>query len=155
MSSLQSLDLIYPKFPCKLQQNAGKLCIWDAFSKTWRVLSPEEWVRQHALHYLVHALHYPGPNLRLELPLNIQGMPRRVDTVVFDLQGKPWMILEFKAPFEALNSKHWAQISQYQGQLKAPYLVLSNGLMQEILHFPTEDKESQALHSLPNYPDLA
>lgn len=131
--------IIFPIPEFKVKNENGMTVIWDEFSKIFRKLSPEEWVRQIILSYLVKDLAYSKNLIQIEREIKIQKQKRRTDICIFDKQGKPYVIIECKSPEVKLETKTWNQISQYQEFHQAKFLVISNGLAVEI--FDIEHKK--------------
>ena len=139
--------LPYPSYPFKIKAINGKDQIFDPFRKIWVVLTPEEWVRQNLLQYLVQTLHYPSSLIAVEKEIKLGELSKRFDIVVFKNE-EAWMIIECKEAKVALNEKTMEQILQYQQVLTAQYLFMSNG------HETMGAKiESGKLHALQNFPE--
>ena len=139
--------LPYPSYPFKIKAINGKDQIFDPFRKSWVVLTPEEWVRQNVLQYLVQTLQYPSSLIAVEKEIKLGELSKRFDIVVYKNE-KPWMIIECKEAKVALNEKTMEQILQYQQVLTAQYLFISNG------HETMGAKiESGKLHALQNFPE--
>lgn len=120
--------LSLPAFPHTLQQRQGKAYILDRTRGKYVRLTPEEWVRQHLLYYLIHQLGYPKGLLRLELPLRYARLAKRVDIACFAVgQSNPLMLVECKAASQPLRQPALDQLALYNAVAKAPYLLLSNG----------------------------
>ena len=117
-----------PPFPHQLQQQAGKTTIFDAIRKKYVVLTPEEWVRQHFIHYLISHLRYPRPLIKVEAGLHYNKMLRRSDVVVYRRDGVPFMIVECKAPAVPLSPAVFEQVAVYNQPLQAEYITVTNGL---------------------------
>ena len=116
-----------PQFDYKLKRADGKVWIFDSIRKKFIVLTPEEWVRQHFVNYLIAHCGYPRTLVRIEGGLHYNQMQRRSDIVVFDRQGSPWMVVECKAPTEKISATTLGQASAYNSTLKATYLAVTNG----------------------------
>ncbi|NBT08389.1 MAG: type I restriction enzyme HsdR N-terminal domain-containing protein [Chitinophagia bacterium] len=140
--------LPYPSYPFKIKALKGKDQIFDPFRKSWVVLTPEEWVRQNLLQYLVQILHYPSSLIAVEKEIKLGELSKRFDIVVYKNE-LPWMIIECKEAKVALNEKTMEQILQYQQVLKAQYLFISNG--HETLGAKIESGKLQALQNFPDY----
>jgi hypothetical protein len=139
--------LQYPSYPFKIKAQHGKDQLFDPFRKSWVVLTPEEWVRQNLLQYLVQNLHYPARLIAVEKKIKLGELSKRFDIVVYKNE-LPWMIIECKEAKVALNEKTMEQILQYQQSLMAQYLFMSNG------HETLGAKiESGKLHALQNFPE--
>jgi len=139
--------LIYPTYPFKLQQVQGKDQIFDPFRKAWVILTPEEWVRQNILQYLVQTCNYPSSLIAVEKTIQLGELDKRFDIVVYK-NDKPWMIIECKEARVEIGDKTLQQILQYQQVLKAEYLIITNG------HQTLGAKiDSGKLHPLQNFPE--
>jgi Type I restriction enzyme R protein N terminus (HSDR_N) len=101
--------------------------IFDSFRKKWVVLTPEEWVRQSLLGYLVQQKQYPSALIAVERGLKVGELSRRFDAVIFNRKGKPYILVECKAPGEKIEDAAVSQLLAYQSVLGATYLMLSNG----------------------------
>ena len=119
----------FGKYDFKVKEQDKKKFIFDIARKKWVFLSPEEWVRQHILHYLVHDKKYPTSLIAVERGIELNGTQKRFDLVVFSNSGKPKMIIECKAPEEPLNEKVFEQIARYNLSLKVDYLWVTNGTL--------------------------
>jgi hypothetical protein len=140
--------LQYPSYPFKIKAINGKDQIFDPFRKTWVLLTPEEWVRQNLLQYLVQNLQYPSSLIAVEKEIKLGELSKRFDIVVYKNE-LPWMIIECKEAKVALNEKTMEQILQYQQVLTAQYLFISNG--HETMGAKIESGKLQALQNFPEY----
>jgi len=140
--------LQYPSYPFKIKALHGKDQIFDPFRKAWVLLTPEEWVRQNLLQYLVQTLHYPSSLIAVEKEIKLGELSKRFDIVVYKNE-EAWMIIECKEAKVALNEKTMLQILQYQQVLMAQYLFMSNG--HETLGAKIESGKLQALQNFPEY----
>lgn len=122
------VSLNLPSFEYQLKKEGDKVWIFDVIRKKYLVLTPEEWVRQHFVHYLIVEMKYPKALIKLEGGLTYNTLAKRSDIVVFDRKGKPWMVVECKAPEQTMNEATLRQASMYNKKLLAPYLTISNGL---------------------------
>ena len=140
--------LPYPSYPFKIKAINGKDQIFDPFRKIWVVLTPEEWVRQNLLQYLVQTLKYPSSLIAVEKEIKLGELSKRFDIVVYKNE-LPWMIIECKEAKVSLNEKTMGQILQYQQVLTAQYLFMSNG--HETMGAKIESGKLQALQNFPEY----
>jgi hypothetical protein len=101
--------------------------IYDILRKKKVLLTPEEWVRQHIIHHLIHDKKYSPNLMAVERGIDVNGMKKRFDVVVFSSSGKPKMIIECKAPEEVINQAVFMQAASYNLRLNADYFWLSNG----------------------------
>jgi hypothetical protein len=145
------MQLNLPAYPVKVRESrTGEKEIWDAFRRKYVRLTPEEWVRQHFLHFLCHDKFYPASLVAVEKSLTIQGKQRRFDAVVFK-GGTPAVLMEFKAPEVKLTQAVFDQVALYNFALHADYLIISNGLS----HYGCKmDYSRHRWHILEEIPDF-
>ena len=146
MITSPEINLVFPAYSHKVKKKDGKLYIFEEITKKYRVLTPEEWVRQHCLHYLVNNLKYPSALFQIEGGMKVGKLNRRTDIRIYTSTGEVFMLIECKAPNVDLNLETLQQISQYQKTQKAEYLVITNGLQNIILHHSTK-----TLNEFPPY----
>ncbi len=123
------IKLNLPAFDYKLKKVDGKVWIFDGIRKKYVVLTPEEWVRQHVVQYMLNQLKYPKSLIKVEASLTYNSLDKRADVVVFDREGKPWMIVECKAPDLKLTQVVAMQVATYNTSLQAPFVVITNGML--------------------------
>ena len=141
-----------PVFDYKLQKAEGKVWIFDGIRKKYVVLTPEEWVRQHFVHYLISAKKYPRSLIRVEGGLVYNDLQRRSDLVVYDRQGNPWMIVECKAPTMPVSASTLSQASAYNTTLRAKYLCVTNGLVHFCAEIDWDERKTALLDDTPTFP---
>ncbi len=117
----------YPPYQPKIRQESGKEQIFDEIRKRWVALTPEEWVRQNFLQYLLQVRKYPASLIAVEKEIMLHDLRKRFDVVVHDRQAKPWMIIECKEMGVKLDQKVLDQVLRYNITLQVPYLVITNG----------------------------
>ena len=144
------IQLNLPAFEHKIKKEQEKLYIYDSIRRKYLLLTPEEWVRQHFLHYLISELHYPKGLITTESGLKYHHLQRRTDIVVFDRQAKPYMIVECKAPSVKINQQVFNQIATYNKVLQANLLVISNGLQHFCCRLKTENQKWEFLPQIPS-----
>lgn len=125
------MDLTLPGFDYKVRRQKGVVSIYDIIRKKYVVLTPEEWVRQHMVHYLIGSRSYPAALIAVEKEIDLYGLRRRFDIVCFDRQSAPYLIIECKAPTVPLSQAVFDQVFRYNLTIGAPYVAISNG----IVHF--------------------
>ena len=128
MLASSELPIVFPEFEYKITQKDGKLFIFDAIAKKFRALTPEEWVRQHFVHFLIDQKKYPETLIAIEKQLTINNLKKRSDILVFNTDGKPEIIVECKAPRVKISQSAFDQIARYNLALKASCLMVTNGL---------------------------
>ena len=116
--------------PCDfiLKREGDKVYILDILRKKYLLLTPEEWVRQHFVHYLINDLDYPKSLIKIEGGLKFNALSKRSDIVVFSREGSPWMLIECKAPDVKLRQATIEQAATYNHTLRAKFLVITNGM---------------------------
>ena len=142
------INLNLPSYNYKIKKEDDKIWIFDALRKKYIVLTPEEWVRQHVIHYLIHHKNTPIERINSEHLLKINGQNRRCDVVVIDAFGNPRLIVECKASEINLDEKVFLQTSNYIQKSKAAYFWMTNGLN----HVIVECKNPEVY--LENLPEL-
>jgi hypothetical protein len=121
------VPIVYPEFEFKIELRAGKEQIFDPLRKAWLVLTPEEWVRQNFIQYLLQTMQYPAAVVAVEKNMVINELRRRFDLLVFNNQQQPWMIVECKAPTVSLTEKVLEQALRYNQHLQAAFITITNG----------------------------
>jgi len=117
----------FPEHDFKIKIIKGRESIFDAMRKQWLVLTPEEWVRQNFLQYMIQTMAYPASLISVEREIALGELRKRFDIVVYDRNGKPWMLVECKAMDIALDQYVLQQILNYNQTLQVKYLMLTNG----------------------------
>lgn len=123
---MQALNL--PPYPFKLKQQGARNQIFDAIRKKYVVLTPEEWVRQNFLQYLILDKGYPASLIAVEAGLKYNQLQKRMDVLVYDKQGLPHLMVECKAPEVKITQDVFDQIARYNMVFKVKYLVVTNGM---------------------------
>ena len=155
-SSTQNLpsQLNLPAADLSLRNGANGVEVYDVLRQKWLLVTPEEWVRQHFVHFLMSHMGVPRGMIANEMGIRLNDMSRRCDTVVFDRSLKPFMIIEYKAPGVRIDRKVIDQIMRYNIVLKVPYLVVSNGLHHYCIKVDAEEGKCELLTRLPRYEEL-
>lgn len=133
---------------------SGALRVFDRLRRKWLVVTPEEWVRQHFVAYLIAVKGYPRELIANEISLRLNGTLRRCDTVVFSRTLRPLAIVEYKAPSVAVTQKVFDQIARYNIVLEAPCLIVSNGLRHFCCRFDKQKGTYAFLREVPSYEEL-
>jgi hypothetical protein len=128
--------------------------IFDPIRKKYVTLTPEEWVRQNFLHYLIEELQFPAGLISMEMPLTLNGLSRRCDMVVFDQTGAAKLIVELKAPSVPINQKTFDQIATYNLKLHVDYLVVSNGMKHYCCQMDYSKNTYHFLEEIPKYKEM-
>jgi len=133
-----NLTLKYPPFDVRLKKQGGQTYIFDFIRKKWLVLTPEEWVRQHLVNYLVTEKKFPLSVISIEKELVLNDLRRRYDVVVYGRDLSPTLIVECKAPYIALDNAVISQALHYNLTVKAPVLMISNGISDLVFNSKNE-----------------
>lgn len=149
---MNSLNL--PSYEARVRSVSGRRQIFDVLRKKYVSLTPEEWVRQHFIHYLIEHLGYPAMLMANEVQLRIGDKRVRADSVLYDRRLAPRMIMEYKAPDVALTQKVFDQISAYNLLLRVDYLVVTNGLDTYACKMDYERGSYSFMTSIPTYSEL-
>jgi hypothetical protein len=142
------IDIAFPNHPFKIEQRQNKQYIFDSFRKRWLILTPEEWVRQNFLQYLVQVMLYPSSLIAVEREIQLGELKKRFDIVVFK-ESRPWMIVECKEMSVPLSEAVIQQILNYNISLKVQYLVVTNGKQTFAVHIG--DGQPRWLAALPPF----
>ncbi len=145
-------DLMYPLPNLKLKtiENSEKrFLVWDIVRRHYVVLTPEEWVRQHCIHYLIEQNHYPKNKIAVELRIRIGGLNKRCDIVVFDGSMKPFLLVECKSPYVPLSQETLNQAARYNLSLDVPNFLISNGLNHFCCRINHTEQRFDLLENLP------
>lgn len=122
------IKIYYPHYPFKIkEEEIGKEFIFDELRKQWVKLTPEEWVRQNFIQYLLQVKKYPSSYIAVERKIKLGEMNKRFDLLVFDDAAQPWMIIECKAMNVALDKAVLWQVLHYNIAIPVKYLVVTNG----------------------------
>lgn len=148
--NLPNLNL--PHFEPVLRQAENRLWIFDSLRKKYLILTPEEWVRQHWVNFLVNHHDYPGGLFSLEKGLKYNQLQKRTDLIVFSRESTPYLLVECKAPNVKIDKKTLSQIMTYNRELNCPNLILSNGMTHLYLEFSADESKFFQRSSLPKSP---
>ena len=149
---MQQLNL--PPYEIKIRETDGRRTILDILRRKYVALTPEEWVRQHFVHFLIEQKGYPATLLANEVQLNVGNKRLRADSVLYGSDLHPRMIIEYKAPTVSITQKVFDQISVYNMLLKVDYLVVSNGINHYVCKMNYENQKYFFLREIPEYKDL-
>lgn len=141
------IKINYPPYQPKIKTTAGKEFIFDTVRKRWVIFTPEEWVRQNFLQYLVVIKKYPAALIAVEKVIELGDIKKRFDIVLYDNDHHPWMIIECKEMAVALDTKVLDQVLRYNVTLQVPYLVITNG--KHCYAFEIANGQMKAIDSLP------
>ena len=148
------LSLNLPAFDVKVAERDGRTVIFDAIRRRYVALTPEEWVRQHFVHFLLEHKRYPQALMANEVQVLLNGTKKRCDTVLYRRDLTARMIVEYKAPDVEITQKVFDQITRYNMVLKVDYLIVSNGLQHYCCRINYEKNSYTFLQDIPMYGDL-
>lgn len=143
-----------PPYDTRIKTQNGQQKIFDVLRKKYVVLTPEEWVRQHFVHYLIRHKHYPASLLSNEVTLHVGEKSVRADTILYNRNLKPTVLIEYKAPNIKLSQKVFDQISTYNLLLHVDYLIVSNGLETYACKMNYEQQSYYFLEAIPDYENI-
>lgn len=146
------VELEFPKYPLRFKSRENKRLVFDFVRKKYVLLQPEEWVRQHCLHYLVKDRGYPAGRMLVERELQVSGLRKRVDIAVCNPQGEIDLLVECKAPSVAITQEVFDQIARYNLRANARYLMVTNGLQHIYCRMDYASRQYVYLRELPPYP---
>ena len=144
-------NLNFPKYNFRFKSNENKTLIFDIIRKKFVVLTPEEWVRQHTIHFLTSEKKYPISHINVEKQLQLNDTVKRYDIVVFNKDGTIKIIVECKAPSIKTNQQTFDQIARYNLVLKSETLMVTNGLEHFFCKMDFTNKRYLFLKDLPSY----
>lgn len=148
------LTLNLPAFPIKVDNRDDRTVVFDVIRRRYVALTPEEWVRQHFVHFLLEHKGYPQALLANEVQVQLNGTKKRCDTVLYRRDLTARMIIEYKAPEIVITQKVFDQITRYNMVLKVDYLIVSNGLQHYCCRIDYEQNSYTFLEDIPMYTDL-
>lgn len=146
---MQALN--FPCYTLRVKNSENKPFLFDAVRKKFVRLTPEEWVRQHVVHYLHRDLGYPMTLINVEKKIDLHGMSKRYDVVIFNPNGSLHLMVECKAPQIRITQETFDQIARYNLQLRATYLMVTNGLEHYYCTIDYEGGKYHFLKEIPSY----
>lgn len=147
---MQQLNL--PAIQAKLRKEEGKIRIFDPIRKSYVVLTPEEWVRQHMISFMINGLGYPAALIRCESGLKVNRISKRTDIIVYSREGNPWMLVECKAADSSLRPEAFYQAALYNRTLGARFVAVTNGMVHYCL-LTDSPAEPVVLREFPQFGD--
>ncbi|KQB40762.1 putative restriction endonuclease [Flavobacterium daejeonense] len=142
--------LNFPTYSFRFKNSENKTAIFDEIRKKFIILTPEEWVRQHVVRFLLEEKQYPKSLINVEKVLLVNGLRKRYDVVVFNPDGSIHILVECKAPEVKITQSTFDQIARYNMTMKSSFLMVSNGLNH---YFCQMDYENERYHFQPELPD--
>ena len=148
------MEINLPPYEIKFREQGGKRQIFDFLRRKYVALTPEEWVRQHFVHYLLEHKGYPKGLLANEVELVVGEKKLRCDTLLYNRALQPQMIVEYKSPDIELTQRVFDQITVYNFLLRVDYLVVSNGRQHYCCRMDYGRQSYTFLREIPEYADL-
>ena len=149
---MYSLNL--PSYDAKIRKNGSLMEIYDPLRRKYVALTPEEWVRQHFVNWLISNKEYPTSLMANEAGIKLNSLTRRCDTVVYNQHLDPLMIIEYKESNISITQDVFDQVVRYNTVLKVPYIVVSNGVSHYCCRMNYENQSYDFLTDIPNYKEL-
>ena len=146
--------LNFPKYTFRFKNRENKIYIFDAIRKKFVVLTPEEWVRQHTVQFLMQEKKYPISLINVEKELIFNNLKKRYDIVIFNSDGSIFLVVECKRSAIAIKQNTFDQIARYNMVLEAQYLMVTNGLNHYYCTMDYEAKQYHFLREIPDYEKL-
>jgi hypothetical protein len=148
---MKLIPLNLPPANLKLTKKDNLIYVFCIIRKKQLVLTPEEWVRQHIIHYLIYFLNTPIGYISTETGISINKLERRTDIIVYGKDKKVKLLVECKAPSVPINEKVLHQIANYNSKIMAPYLWLSNGIDHKIFKIDHQQNKTEEISEIPNF----
>ena len=143
--------LNFPSYDFRFKNSENKIYIFDVVRKKFVILQPEEWVRQHVIHFLITEKKYPLSLINVEKQVKVNSLVKRYDIIVFKSDGSIQLLVECKAPEITILQSSFDQIAQYNMQLKSDYLMLTNGLHHFFFKMDFEKEKYSFLRDIPDF----
>ncbi|MGL2967096.1 type I restriction enzyme HsdR N-terminal domain-containing protein [Flavobacterium sp. XGLA_31] len=143
--------LNFPAYSFRFKNSENKVSIFDDIRKKFIILTPEEWVRQHTVQFLLHEKSYPKSYINVEKLIKVNDLNKRYDVVVFQPDGRLFLLVECKAPEVKITQQTFDQIARYNLTLKAEYLMVTNGLNHYFCQMDFENETYIFLKELPHF----
>lgn len=148
------LELNLPAFDINIKKSGNKLTVFDNLRRRFVALTPEEWVRQHFVNYLITEKKYPASFIANEIQINLNNQKKRCDSVIYNRAMQPLVIVEYKSPDIKITQEVFNQIANYNIVLKVEYLIVSNGVNHFCCHMDYEQMKFEYLSDIPLYNEL-
>ncbi|KIA99439.1 MULTISPECIES: type I restriction enzyme HsdR N-terminal domain-containing protein [unclassified Flavobacterium] len=146
--------LNFPSYIFRFKNSENKVSIFDEIRKKFIILTPEEWVRQHVVQFLMVEKKYPKSLINVEKVLKVNGLRKRYDIVVYNPDGTIYILVECKAPEVKISQATFDQIARYNMTMNAQFLTVTNGLSHYFCQMDFENEKYEFLRELPNYNSL-
>jgi hypothetical protein len=144
-------NLNLPSVSLKFKEINGKKAIFDIVRKKYIILTPEEWVRQHFIHFLINKYQYPRSLIKIESGIRFNDITGRSDIIVYDRKGQVFLLVECKAPTIPLSNVVFEQASRYNQDYKAKYLLITNGLQHFCCEINHQTNSYTYMNDIPTF----
>lgn len=145
------LKLNFPSYKFRLKNSENKTLIFDQIRKKFVVLQPEEWVRQHCIKFLLEEVECPKSLINVEKTIELNGLRKRYDIIVYKPDGSIFLIVECKAPQVKINQEAFDQIARYNMSLNSEFLFVTNGLNHFVCFIDFKNNSYQFLKEIPKF----
>ena len=143
--------LNFPTYSFRFKNSKNKVAIFDEIRKKFIILTPEEWVRQHVIRYLIEEKNFPKSYINVEKLIKVNDLSKRYDIVVYQPNGELFLLVECKAPEVKITQQTFDQIARYNLVLNAKYLMVTNGLNHYFCQMDFENEKYIFLQELPQF----
>lgn len=147
-------ELNFPQYPFNIITEGKKTKIFDVIRRGFFVLTPEEWVRQNLIQFLIAERNFPKGLIAIEKGVTVNGMKKRFDALAYHKNGHPKLLIECKAPDVKIDQKVFDQIARYNYSLKLPYLLVTNGMQHYCSKVNWQTKKVKFLSDIPQYEEI-
>lgn len=151
---MQMIELNFPKYTFRMKKENEKTFVFDRCRAKFVALTPEEWVRQNMVEFLITEKHYPASLIANETAVEINQMKKRCDTVIYNTDRQPSVIVEYKAPSVSITQKVFDQIATYNSVLQVPILIVSNGLQHYCCQIDYQQHKYLFFPEIPDYSQI-
>ncbi|MBN2485065.1 MAG: type I restriction enzyme HsdR N-terminal domain-containing protein [Bacteroidales bacterium] len=148
------VKLNLPEYTFEVKKEKGQFYIRDIIRKKYLLLTPEEWVRQNITAFLTNGRDFPAVLFSMESGIKVNSLQKRYDALVYSRSGSPLLLIECKAPEVAINQKVFEQIIAYNNTVKAPYMLVTNGILHYFLRIDNQSGKFVFDTSIPFFTEL-
>ena len=148
------LQLNLPEYNFRIKKQDDKILIFDGQRRRYVSLTPEEWVRQHFIRFLIEEKGYPAAYLAIEKQLNMNGMKKRCDAILYNEHAFPVLIIELKAPNIPVTQATFDQVAVYNSKLKVNFFMISNGIEHYCCKVNTKTARYEFFPEIPSFQTL-
>lgn len=147
-------QLHFPAYKFRFKSSENKISIFDEIRKKFVILTPEEWVRQHVVQFLIQAKKFPKSHINVEKVLELNNTKKRYDVVIYNKNGSIFLIVECKAPQIQISQATFDQIARYNLSLNATFLMVTNGLDHYYCQLDYKNEKYHFLEEIPDYQNI-